>query len=460
MRPVGGWRKKSSDPVTGKARAILTWVDNANQTWAAVGTHEGLFVYTRGGVLHDITPVDFVAGRQDATTGGGYGRGKYGTGRYGTPRPDSSNILPASVWTLDTFGEVLIACFDGVIYEWELDVGAPATPLADGSVDPDDAAPSAEAIFTTEEGAVVALGAASDPRKVEWADPEDRHDWKASGSDLVGGFRIQSSGRLQCGKRISGGAILHTDVDCHLMSYNVGNPDIYDIKRLASGCGIISKQAAAVVDSRDYWMGADRFWVFNGTVDPLDCDVGDYVFSDINKGQVSKVHAVHNSQFGEIWWFYPSSGSMENDRYVCFNYREGHWNIGALTRLCGTAKGVFGYLLMVDNDGHLYEHEVGQSREGRRPYALSGPVELGSGERTMSIYGIIPDEQSLGDVDVSFVTGDWTMSPDYDQGPFSLSAKTDCRFSARRVAVKLEAKPDRDFRVGVFRFEAKTGGKR
>lgn len=459
QRPVGGWRKKSADPVSGKARAILTWVDNSNQTWIAVGTHEGLFVFTRGGVLHDITPVDFVAGRQNATTGGGYGRGKYGRGRYGTPRPDTTNILPASVWTLDTWGEVLIACFGGVIYEWNLNVANPATVLTDGAP-PDEAAPSAEAIFTTEEGAIVALGAAGDPRKVEWADPENKDLWKPAGTNLAGGFRIQSTGRLQCGKRLRGGSILHTDVDCHLMTYSAGSPDVYEIQRLASGCGVISKQAAAVVDSRDYWMGANRFWVFNGAVDPLECDVGDYVFSDINRGQVSKVHAVHNSQFGEVWWFYPSAGSVENDRYVAYNYREGHWNIGSLPRLCGTDKGVIPYPLMVDADGYLYEHEVGQNRDGRRPYAVSGPVELGSGERVMSAYSIIPDERSLGDAEVSFITADWPMSPESEQGPFSLTARTDCRFSARRVAVKLHALPDRDFRIGRFRFEAKAGGKR
>jgi len=458
--PVGGWRFKSAQLVTGKPRAILTWVDSENQTWAAVGSNTGLFVYTRGGSLSTITPMGFIPGPADATTGGGYGLGAYGAGYYGTPRPDDTNVIPALVWTLDTWGSILIACDGRDIYEWDPAVGGLATLLSAGSVDPLDAAPSAVAIFVTEEGAITALGAAGDPRKVEWADPEDRHMWRPSGTNLAGGFRIQSQGSLRCGKRIRGGATISTDTDKHLMSYSASSPDVYDIQRIGSGCGIISKQAAAVVDQREYSMGSNRFWVFNGALDPLECDVGDFVFQNINPAQISKVSAVHNSQFGEVWWFYPSQGSLENDSYVVHNYREGHWNIGSLVRLCGTDKGVFQYPLLMGSDGRLYEHEVGQQRDGRSPYALSGPVEIGTGEKTVSVYGIIPDEQSLGEVQVSFTTGDWTMSPDFEEGPFSLSEKTDVRFNGRRVSIKMVATPDVDFRVGVFRFNIKQASGR
>lgn len=459
QRGVGGWRKKSSSAVTGKARAIQAWVDNSNKTWVQVGTNTGLFVFSRSGTMSDITPAGYSPGPANASTGGGYGRGNYGRGTYGSPRPDDTNIIPAQVWTLDTWGEIAIACDGRVIYEWELDPAQPATVLTAGAP-PDEAAPPAVAVFTTEEGAIVALGAADDPRKVEWSDPENRNTWKPAADNLAGGFRVQSSGRLQCGKRIRGGAILHTDVDAHLMTYSAGSPDIYEITRLASGCGIISQQAAAVVDSRDFWMGGNRFWEFNGTVNPLECEVGDFVFSNINRGQISKVSAVHNSQFGEVWWFYPSASSIEIDSYVVYNYREGHWSVGKLVRLCGTDKGVIPYPMMVDNDGFLYEHEVGTQRDGRRPYALSGPVEIGSGESTISVYGIIPDEANVGDVDVSFTTGDWTMSPDFEEGPFSLTEKTDVRFNGRRVSIKMIAQPDIDFRVGIFRFMFKQGPRR
>jgi len=460
QRPVGGWRLKSGDSIDGKGRAIQTWADNGNATWIMVASNEGLFVFTRSGDLHEITPDDWMPGPADSEIGGGYGTGPYGTGVYGTPRPDSTDVIPAMVWTLDTWGEVPIACDGETIYEWDLDTGAPATPLADGTDPSTDGAPPASAVFVTEEGAIVALGAAGDPRKLEWCDPENRHLWVPASTNLAGGFRLQSQGALVCGKRIRGGAVVFTDVDCHLMTYAPGSPDVYDIQRLASGCGIVSKQGAAVVDSRAWWFGANRFWEFNGAVSPLECDVGDFVFGDLNRGQLAKVTAVHNSQFGEVWWFYPSASSIENDRYVSYNYREGHWNIGKLVRLCGTDKGVIPYPLMVDANGCLYEHEVGQARDGRRPYAVSGPVEIGTGDNRVSIYDVIPDEANLGDVDVRFANRDWTMSPESVVGPVSLTARTNVRFNTRQVAVEMIAEPDKDFRVGRFRFNVKSSSRR
>lgn len=461
QRPVGGWRQKASDPVNGFGRAILTWVDNSNSTWVSVASNQGLYVYTRGGSQSNITPAAWVAGPANSSTGGGYGRGSYGRGTYGTPRPDDTNIIPAMVWTLDTFGEVLIACDGNEIYEWDVNPANIATLLKDGTTPSSDGAPSASAIFTTEEGAIVALQAAGDPRKLEWSDPEDRHLWVPAADNAAGGFRVQTQGALIAGKRIRGGSVIFTDVDCHLMTFSPGSPDIYDIQRLASGCGIVSKQGAAVVDTRCFWMGANRFWAFNGTVDPLECDVGDYVFQNINRGQMAKVSAVHLSQFGEVWWLYPSSSSLENNRYVSYNYRENHWSIGALDRVSGTDKGTGGqYPMMVSTTGYLMEHEVGQNRDGRRPYALSGPVEIAGGETTLSVYDVIPDEQNLGDVDVYFSTRDWTMSPQGAYGPVSLTARTNVRFNTRQVSIRLDAKPDIDFRVGVFRFNVKQGSRR
>lgn len=451
QRPVGGWRLKSTEKVTGKGRAILTWLDNSSLAWTAVGTEQGLFVYTRSGAMSDITPVGFVDGRADATAGGGYGTGTYGTGVYGVPRPDSTNIIPADVWTLDTWGEYLVACFKGKIYQWTLNVANPAVLLS--------GAPDAEAIISTEERSLFALGAGPDPRSIQWPDLEDNTDWTPSSTNQAGSKRLQTEGKLLCGKRIRGGALLFTDTDVHLATYD-GLPFVYRIERQATGCGAISKQCVVVTGSGTYWMGSNGFWVYNSGVAPLECDVGDFIFSSINQGQKSKVSAIHNSQFGEVWWCYPSSASTEIDRYVSYNYRENHWSIGALVRLCGIDRGVLPYPLMVGSDGSLYEHEIGTVRDGRAPYALSGPVEMGSGEYTMDVETVIPDEAALGDVAVSFTTGDWPMSSDEAFGPYAASEKTDVRFNARRVAMKLIAVPDQDFRVGLFRVEAERGSPR
>lgn len=450
-RPVGGWRNKTSDLLTGVARSAFTWRSNDNQARAAFGTNEGLFYMSRPGAVSGITPVSFAPSSANATTGGGYGRGKYGRGRYGTPRPDVVNTIPVKIWSLDNWGQNLVACYGSEIYEWTLNTATPAVEIAN--------APDARSILVTEERSLMAIGSDGDPRAVDWSDLEDNTDWTPTATNQAGGRRLQTSGALQCGRRIRGGYLIFSDSDVHLGTYS-GLPLVYTFERLATDCGTISQGSPIGVDDRAWWMGTNGFWTYDGFVKPLDCDVQDYVFSNINTGQVSKVVSLHNSEFGEVWWFYPSASSVEVDSYVYYSYREQHWGIGKLARTCGTARGEFQYPLMVSPSGQIYEHEVGQSRDGRSPFLLSGPIEIGEGERNMAVMSIIPDESNLGDVSISFVTGDYPLSPDREVASTTALARTDTRFQDRRVSVRMIAAPDQDFRVGDFRFDVKQGSGR
>lgn len=447
--PVGGWRVHGADPVSGKARAILSWVDNTNQTWAAVGTHTKLYAMTRSGVVHDITPSGLSGGQENASLGSGYGSGTYGSGTYGTPRPDGTNIIPATVWSLDTIGENLVACFPGneTIYLWELDTASDAATLTD--------APSAVAVVATEERAVMALGADDDPRRVAWSDAEDITIWTAAAGNLAGGTRLQTFGKLQTGKRVRGGILIFTDVDVHLSTY-VGLPKVYGFERLATDCGIVGPGAVAVAGDRAIWMGKDSFWVYDGVVNPLPCDLD--VFERINGTQSGKTQAVHISAFNEVWFLYPSSGSTEIDSYAIYNYREEHWTPGSIARTCGVDKGVFAYPLMVGTDGEIYDHEVGHLKDARQPYLESGPFEIGNGDRVMLARKVIPDEAVLGDVALTFYVRDWPMSSESAFGPYTMAAETDVLFSARQARLRYVADADQDFRVGSFRADVKPQG--
>jgi hypothetical protein len=450
-RPIGGWRQRTDDIVPGAVRSIYTWRANDNQSWAGLGSNEGLFVMNRPGVVSDITPVGFTPTSANAETGGGYGRGKYGRGRYGTPRPDVVNTIPVSVWSLDNWGEYLVACYGEDIYEWQLDTGTPAAVIANS--------PTAEAILATEQRSLMAIGSDGDPRAVDWSDLEDNTDWTPTATNQAGGRRLQTSGALKCGRRIRGGQLIFSDTDVHLSTY-VGLPIVYSFERLATDCGVISKNSPVCVDDRAWWMGTGGFWTYDGFVKPMECDVYDHVFNDMNTGQSSKVAGAHNSEFGEIWWFYPSASSVEINRYVFYSYREGYWGIGNLVRLCAAPRGEFAYPIMVDDAGAIYEHEVGQQRDGRNPVCESGPIEIGQGDRLMDVSAIIPDENNLGDVAVSFINGDYPLSEDSEVASVTALDKTDVRFQARRVSVVMTAVADRDFRVGVFRFDARSGSGR
>jgi hypothetical protein len=456
LRPWGGWRKRSTSQMTGVSRGMLTWRDNSNARWIVAGTPSKLYAMNEAGTLKDITPTTFTTGDTDASLKTGYGYGVYGSYSYGVARPDLGDIIPATTWTMDSWGEYLVACSskDGQLLEWQLGFTTPTKAVAITN-----APTSCAAVMTTAERFVFGLGASGNPRKVSWCDQENNTVWTPSATNQAGDFELNSVGSLKCGKRVRGINLLFTDVDVHAATY-IGLPYVYSFEKAGSGCGVISSQAVAAIDTAAIWMSKSGFWVYDGYVKPLVSDVGDYIFQNINYNQASKVYAVHNSKYGEIIWFYPSSASNENDSYVVYNYREAHWAIGTLSRTAGTDRGVFVNPLMISSDGYIYEHEVGFAYDSAVPYAESGPYEIGNGDNIMSVRRVIPDEQTLGEVVVSFKTRMYPMATETTYGPYSAAQPTDVRFAARQVKVRYTGDVLDDWRVGVNRFDVVAMGKR
>ena len=456
LRPMGGWRKRATGQMSGLCRGFITWRDNSANRFIAAGTHTKLYAMNEAGTLKEITPTGFTAGIADAVSKTGYGYSTYGSLAYGTARPDTGTITPATTWSMDTWGEYLVACSssDGKLYEWQLGFTTPTLAAAITN------APTGnKALLVTQERILFALGAGGNPRKVQWCDQENNTQWTPAGDNLAGDYELATPGSLIAGKRVKGVNLLFTDVDVHTAQY-VGAPFVYGFEKAGSGCGLISAQAVAAIDTAAIWMSKAGFWIYDGYVKPLPSDVSDYVFDNLNFNQASKVYAVHNSKFGEIWWYYPSNGSTENDSYVTFNYRENHWNIGLLARTAGADSGVFANPLMVSTDGFIYEHEVGFAYDSASLYAESGPVQLGNGDNIMSVRQVIPDEQTLGEAVVSFKTRNYPTGTQSTFGPYTAANPTSVRFSGRQVNVKVTGNTLADWRIGVMRLEAIPAGKR
>ena len=343
---------------------------------------------------------------------------------------------------------------DGKIYEWQLGFATP-TIAAQVANSPEDCA----GIMVTGERFLFALGAGGNVRKVQWSDQEDNTVWTPTTLNQAGDYELNTVGQLMAGKRFRGNNLLWTNVDLHTAQY-VGQPFVYGFEKVGSGCGLISPQGVAVTDSMAVWMSRSGFFIYDGYVRPLPCDVADYVFRDINITEIAKVYAVHNSAFGEVWWFYPSESSNENDSYVTFNYRENHWAIGKVARTAGTDRNVFQQPLIVGTDGYVYEHEVGVSHSGASVYAESGPVQIGNGDNIMAARELIPDELSQGAVQVSFATKFYPNATEYDHGPYSTANPTSVRFTARQVKMKVEQAQQTNWRVGIMRLDAVAGGRR
>jgi hypothetical protein len=454
MRPIGGWRQHTTTAFSDKARAMLVWGDNAGDRKIAIGTASNLYALGEGTTLYNITPTGLATGSVDAFHATGYGSQFYGEHNYGTTRPDTTTYQPPTTWSLDNWGEKLVACStsDGKIYEWSLVFATIAATVANAPV-------SNQGIVVTSERFLFALGAGGNNRKIQWSDQEDNTTWTPSATNQAGDVDLITDGAIECGARVRGQTLILTTTDAHAATYQ-GAPYVYGFEKVGSACGIIGAKALATVDTFAVWMGNSSFFVYDGYVKALDCDVADFVFNNINVDQRAKIYGLLISQFNEVWWFYPSDGSTECDSYVSWDWVENHWNVGSLARTAGVDSSVFRSPFLAGTDGYLHEHETGFTYDSRTPYAESGPLEISSGENVMNVTGMIPDEANLGDVQAKFKTRFHPTDTERSYGPYSMTNPTSVRFTGRQVKMRVESVKNTDWRVGEMRLEGKVGGRR
>lgn len=454
LRPIKGWRQRGSGTFTGIARGAIAWTDNSGNRWVAFGTASKLYVTNSAGDTFDITPAGFTTGNEDAPNSSGFGYGLYGDSQYGNERPDTGAAFPeATTWSLDTFGQFLVACStdDGKLYEWQLNTGTPAAAITN--------APTSNAsLVVTNERALMAFGAGGDPRKIQWSNLESNTSWTPAATNQAGSFILSDSGRIMRALRLKQEILILTDKDAHLGFYE-GLPLVYRFEKLGPG-GLAAP--GALVDAEDFaaWMGPNGFFLYNGRLEKIPCDVSDYVFGDINSAQISKVSGWHNTEFNEIWWHYPSSGTTECDRYVVWNYRENIWYFGDMDRTCGIPKGTFRYPILLGTDGKVYDHEVAFNYGSDSPYAETAPFEIGVGDRFARVTRLLSDENTLGDVSVTFYTRQFPTGTESTFGPYTPTEPLPLRFSGRQVKMRATGSSLNSWRLGNMKLEVQAGGKR
>lgn len=455
LRPIGGWQTRASSAYSGVARSMHTWEDLSGARRISTGTHDKLYFTSAGNVTTDITPVGLVAGNVIADYNSGFGGDFYGTDYYGTTRADSGTYSEATTWSLDNWGEYLVACSvaDGKLWEWQLNTATKAAQISNAPV-------NNLSLLVTEERFLLALGAGGNSRKVQWCDREDNTLWTPAATNEAGDIELQTSGQIMAGVRTRGQSLILTDIDAHSCTY-VGPPYVHSFERVGSGCGLTGRMAITSTDVGVFWMGKKNFFLYNGSsVQEVPCEVQDYVFGDINPAQLSSAWSMNVAQHGEVWFFFASAASTEIDKYVAYDYRENHWIIGSIPRTTGVDSGVFKSPIMVDATGNLYNHEQGYTYGGLTVFAESAPINIGTGDQIMSVNRLIPDELTQGQVEVTFKTRFYPNDVERSYGPYSMSNPTDVRFAGRQVRMRITGAAFADWRAGIMRVDATTRGKR
>jgi hypothetical protein len=448
-----------------------------------------------------------------STFGYGWGAGTWGLSTWGTARTSSNTDIDAGNWSLDNFGELLIATIkNGSTYKWDPNAGAGvatrATIIAGN--------PTATILtrvsdrdrhlvhFGTE--TIIGDPTSQDPMFIRFSDQEDIELYEPTSTNTAGTFRLDNGSKIIAAIKGKDYILVLTDEAAYTMQF-VGPPFTFTIRQVGSNCGCIGQHAAIFVDGAVYWVGdSGNFFVFDGTVKTLPCTVDDFVFTTngdslgLNFIQGDIVFAGHNSLFNEINWFYVKANSTEIDRSVTYNYEEKSWSTGSLARTTYEDSHVFErpvatkYISTltpnnptingVSNGGsYVFEHEIGVNEVlnltsvnttsvAITSYIRSGDFDLdidGDGEYFIKIRRFIPDFKYLeGNTKVTLFFKAYPADSTTAQGlttigPFTISSTTDkidTRARGRLASIKIENDALNDnWRYGVFRVDIQPDGR-
>jgi len=322
--------------------------------------------------------------------------------------PATTNVAGALLrhWSHDNFGEDLVMNVrDGAIYYWDKSGGTSSRAVEITTLAGSTNAPTIakKVIVSERDRHVLAFGCDSetasgtqDPLLIRFASQESLTEWNALPTNTAGELRIGTGSEIITAVQTKQQTLVITDVSVHALQF-IGPPFTFGITEVGRNTTIISENAAVAVEESVYWMGYREFYVYNGRTQKLVCPVQDFVFSDLNRDQDTKIVAGQNSAYSEVWWFYPSSDATANDKYVVYNYEQNIWYYGTLARTAWVDRGVLLYPIAASTDNYLYYQEFGLDDGSQSPasgitsFIESSQVTIGDGDKFFFASRVIPD---------------------------------------------------------------------
>lgn len=359
-----------------------------------------------GGGAAVLAQYQINTGLDTSVYGTGWGAGPWSRGGWGS---SSTTTVPGAqlrIWSQDNYGEdLLMAVHDGGLYYWDTSVGLAYRAVALSSLAGANLTPTIvkQVIVSERDRHVIAFGCdpeatpgVQDPLVIRFSSQESLTDWETRADNTAGELRLGSGSEIIGAVQTKQQVIVFTDVSIHAMQY-IGPPYTFGVQEVSSGVSIMGPNAMVAVGDVVFWMGKGEFYVYSGSVAQIPCDVKEYVFSNLNTSQALKINAGHNSSFSEVWWFYPSTNSSENDSYVIYNYDQKIWYYGEMPRTAWVDRGVFGNPIAASSDNYLYYQDSGFNDGSTNPptalspYIESSVVDLGEGDQFMFATRVIPD---------------------------------------------------------------------
>lgn len=235
-----------------------------------------------------------------------------------------------------------------------------------------------------------------DPMLIRWSDQEDPYTWTPSATNQAGSIRLSHGSEIITSIQTRQEIVAFTDQAVYSLQY-VGPPYVWTSQLMGDNISIMGPNSVSLASGIVYWMGKDKFYMYDGRVQTLNCDLRRYVFQDINQQQNQQVFASTNEGFNEVWWFYCSANSYTIDKYVIFNYVENSWYYGTMSRTAWLDSGTLPYPIASTYNHVLVNHENGvDDSESGSPAAIdayisSSEFDIGDGHNFGFVWRVLPD---------------------------------------------------------------------
>jgi hypothetical protein len=235
-----------------------------------------------------------------------------------------------------------------------------------------------------------------DPLLIRWSDQEDPFTWVPAPTNQAGSLRLSSGSQIVTAIQTRQEIVVITDQAVYSLQY-LGPPFIWGAQLLGDNISIIGPGAATVASGVVYWMGVDKFYLYDGRVQTLNCDLRRYIFNDLNMEQNEQVFCGTNEGFNEVWWFYCSKNSTAVDKYVIYNYLENAWYYGTMARTAWLDTGLLPAPIAATYNYKIVSHEIGvDNNELENPapieaYISSSEFDIEDGHNMAQVWRMLPD---------------------------------------------------------------------
>ena len=328
----------------------------------------------------------------------GWGASSWGSGTWGIGATSTDSIR---IWSQANFGEDLIfGPRDGGIYIWDATNGLTTRAVALTGTE----VPTSQKLILVSDinrfvfcfGCNELASITINPMLIRWSDQEDATNWLPAATNQSGDLILSNGTQIVAAKQSRQEVLVWTDAALYALQY-VGAPVVWNAQLVGENISIASQNAVAYANGVAYWMGRDKFYMYDGRTQPLQCNLRKFVFNDFNEEQYEQVFAGTNESYHEIWWWYCSSDSNVSDRYVVYNYLEQVWYYGTMNRTAWLDSGLRNYPLAATYSNNLVNHEQGVDDNETATtiaipaYVSSAQFDLEDGHQFAFIWRILPD---------------------------------------------------------------------